>query len=1039
MNKPEINKTVSSFVLLALICTMTISSLSVLPVGANGSGKGPTMNNLQFTFYSDQTSMFNALISNQIDFMGWPLSQNEYNTVSNNQNSNIQLLPSYNLDVYDIAFNNNATDPSHADWGTSPTELVGFRKAMNYTEFRQAMACLVDKDKLVSSLNGFATRIDTPIPRPAMDNWVNFQDSKYDSNGNLQPNSNTLSGNNYPWDYSETNALTILWNNGWYSQSTYPALTNLLAAFQTNGQLPMGSVVYPDGPKAGQPIDSIVAYIRTDDPARQQAGDALANEMEKIGISVTRNYVNGLSAARTPVYEDHDYDFYTEGYLIGSMPTWFYSSYTPAGIYPNGPNICMIQDADLTYHATLENNAPTLTDYMNEALICQDIITQQAMFVPLYSTISYYAYRTGWLNAVATKVLGLQASEAYYSSTLDYFMLAVQNQNPTVNTIRFGTLNSLDAMQINPLFSSDIEDYQVIDRIFTGVMNTNPFSPTTPGDMPWMVYDATSQLSNFWGWNPYNGPGASGVPGTDVYGAADTTYYTNCANCTYYFRDDIKWQDGTPFTVDDFNYTLYLNNVYGDAYSNIETGYIVNFTKINDYTCSIYFNSPSFTMLYDPIMDIVPEHIYSLIDVPAGAQGGATTTGLHGDWPGQDALPGEVNSSLTYPITPEQVLVGTGMWRYDPNTYVSGGGITLDANRGFFIYTPATISGGSASIDETSSTGVSVAVNDPSAADGTPVFITTNEFTGTPPGTAQVALTPAAYYDINIQGISGGTATVCITNSDVTGQTIMKYWDGAQWEDANNIMVSGDTVCGDIPVSALTGTPVAIGPPSVGFAQLTVVSAYGTPTPASGPYTPGTTIVASVTPVVAGPAGTQYVCIGWTGTGDVPATGTTTSVTFTITQNSSITWNWEAQSTNYTLTVNVVGNGSVTVNPLELSYLSGTNVTLTATPGSMWTFWNWSGDVSGTVIWHDQYGDIMLNQTSIIMDGNKTVTATFGLLGDLNRDGQVNLQDLTIFAWSWRSRPGDLNWNPLCDMAAPYGSISLSDLITLALNYGKHT
>jgi hypothetical protein len=45
--------------------------------------------------------------------------------------------------------------------------------------------------------------------------------------------------------------------------------------------------------------------------------------------------------------------------------------------------------------------------------------------------------------------------------------------------------------------------------------------------------------------------------------------------------------------------------------------------------------------------------------------------------------------------------------------------------------------------------------------------------------------------------------------------------------------------------------------------------------------------------------------------------------------------------------------------------------------------------------------------------------------GDLNGDGIVNLQDLTLFAKAYGSRIGDPNWNPLADLAAPYGVISL--------------
>jgi len=49
----------------------------------------------------------------------------------------------------------------------------------------------------------------------------------------------------------------------------------------------------------------------------------------------------------------------------------------------------------------------------------------------------------------------------------------------------------------------------------------------------------------------------------------------------------------------------------------------------------------------------------------------------------------------------------------------------------------------------------------------------------------------------------------------------------------------------------------------------------------------------------------------------------------------------------YTLTVNVVGSGTVTKNPDQPIYSSGTNVTLTAVNGSD-VFSEWSGDLSGS-------------------------------------------------------------------------------------------
>jgi hypothetical protein len=77
---------------------------------------------------------------------------------------------------------------------------------------------------------------------------------------------------------------------------------------------------------------------------------------------------------------------------------------------------------------------------------------------------------------------------------------------------------------------------------------------------------------------------------------------------------------------------------------------------------------------------------------------------------------------------------------------------------------------------------------------------------------------------------------------------------------------------------------------------LTVISAHDSPTPISGWFDSGSTISASVTSPVSADSGTQYLCTGWTGTGSVPASGTTTSLNFTITQLSSISWNWKTQS-----------------------------------------------------------------------------------------------------------------------------------------------
>ena len=77
---------------------------------------------------------------------------------------------------------------------------------------------------------------------------------------------------------------------------------------------------------------------------------------------------------------------------------------------------------------------------------------------------------------------------------------------------------------------------------------------------------------------------------------------------------------------------------------------------------------------------------------------------------------------------------------------------------------------------------------------------------------------------------------------------------------------------------------------------LQIVSPYGTGTPAVGVYTNLAGTVLSLSMTATGSSGpTQYVCTGWSMTGQGPASGTGNSFPMTVTDNAVLTWNW-AQS-----------------------------------------------------------------------------------------------------------------------------------------------
>ena len=115
---------------------------------------------------------------------------------------------------------------------------------------------------------------------------------------------------------------------------------------------------------------------------------------------------------------------------------------------------------------------------------------------------------------------------------------------------------------------------------------------------------------------------------------------------------------------------------------------------------------------------------------------------------------------------------------------------------------------------------------------------------------------------------------------------------------------------------------------------LSSTSPYGSPLPANGWFDSGSSISAFVSSPVTGSNGYQYNSAGWSGTGSVPASGTTSGVTFTITSASTIYWNWQTVNTNPTPTPVpiITSTPSPTPSPAASPTPKPTNSTPTPTP-----------------------------------------------------------------------------------------------------------
>jgi parallel beta-helix repeat protein len=62
----------------------------------------------------------------------------------------------------------------------------------------------------------------------------------------------------------------------------------------------------------------------------------------------------------------------------------------------------------------------------------------------------------------------------------------------------------------------------------------------------------------------------------------------------------------------------------------------------------------------------------------------------------------------------------------------------------------------------------------------------------------------------------------------------------------------------------------------------------------------------------------------------------------------------------------------------------------------------------------------------------------FALATDLNKDGKVNIVDITLIAQAFSSSPGDARWNPICDLDHN-DVVNIVDITMVAKDFGKTT
>ena len=188
-------------------------------------------------------------------------------------------------------------------------------------------------------------------------------------------------------------------------------------------------------------------------------------------------------------------------------------------------------------------------------------------------------------------------------------------------------------------------------------------------------------------------------------------------------------------------------------------------------------------------------------------------------------------------------------------------------------------------------------------------------------------------------------------------------WHFSRWEGDTN----GCEVAGNTNTAPMTQARTIRAVFEIDQKTLTVNSAHGGDWPGTLTTNYNTFVEQFInnSPVAEG-SRTQYVCLSGTMASNSFAQVTPTNVTLTLTNDATLTWNWQTQ---YWLDTGTNGNGSVDVVGHFVD--SGSNVTITATPAVNHHFANWTGDIGGA----DPSNAVL----TVTMDQARVVTANFAI------------------------------------------------------------
>jgi len=607
-----------------------------VPVGAYG----PKSDEMLIHIYLSPDAENLALEECTLDINDWPLAKEYIDRWVTDPN--IQLRSYTELGMMEIDIYNRR-------WPTgcpvcSDEDFQGCARCRAAREFRKAVAYLTNKEKYISEyLKGYGYRLDFPVPP--------FQ-------APYLPDPGTWT----KYDFDRDLANQTLWNAGFRD-------------YDDDGVLEWSNVFGIPDPWKGndgstyEELPPLKFWVRMDDPNRKAAGEDLAAELMAMGIPVDL-HVTERSTCYKNVMVIYDYNLYTGGWSLGTIPDTYYdlySSYTyfyPIGWSLNYPGF---MNSTFDAYATTVKYPKTEEEAIAAAKQCGVIVSQSVPVIWLWSSAAVKAYKTGWSGVVNVAGYGIDS----------YLTFCLMN-HATDTCIDWGFKSDIE--QLNMISSQWLWDRYVLGLIYESMMGANPFTLKTE-----MFYLAKNYTIGTW-YNPM-----TGEEGTELTFEIRTEGECGAPAPTFH---NVSGGIRRPVTAEDVEFSIDFNIICGPGiawmYTTVKD---VNSTWVEGNVLHVRMNHESIWALdWISGIPVINKDLWNNIPDGEGDTCG-WTSGPHFWTPENTPNPDwDPMAARTYDPTTDDVNGngipdlkedGTGQWMFD--SYVAGTSVHLLPDRNYYL------------------------------------------------------------------------------------------------------------------------------------------------------------------------------------------------------------------------------------------------------------------------------------------------------------------------------------------------------------------